>query len=86
MLALCTLDYNINSLIVIRKVTHRSFKELQAGMSALAGVPKPSADHVNTTMHSRLTTFIFNILVCFSLDYLINQLHQSLHNFWFIRR
>ena len=40
-------------------------------MSALVGVPKLSVDHMNTTLRSRLATFIFSILVYFSLDYLI---------------
>ena len=69
-------------IVVIRKVKHRYLLELQTEMSALAGVPKLSVDHMNTILRSRLATFIFRILVCFSLDYLINLLHQSLHNFW----
>ena len=68
-------------IVVICKVKHCycASKELQTGMSALAGVPKLSVDHVNTTLRSQLATSIFSILVCF----LLNLLHQSLHNFWF---
>ena len=50
-------------IVVICNVKHRY---LQAGMSALAGVPKLSVDHVNTTPRSWLATLIFNILVYFS--------------------